>query len=122
LSGAAKAHPALALDETVHQRVRLGVLAILSEAVECTFPMVRDELELTDGNLSRHLRVLEEAGLVEIRKGYQGRRPCTWLALTRQGRKALREELTTLEKLVKRIRQTPPEDTAGDPHPAHSNR
>jgi DNA-binding MarR family transcriptional regulator len=110
LSDTTKAHPTLALDETVHQRVRLGILAILSEAAECTFPMVRDELELTDGNLSRHLRVLEEAGMVEIRKGYQGRRPCTWLALTRHGRKALREELATLEKLVKRIHQTPPED------------
>jgi DNA-binding MarR family transcriptional regulator len=122
LSGAAKAHPALALDETVHQRVRLGILAILSEAVECTFPMVRDELELTDGNLSRHLRVLEDAGLVEIRKGYQGRRPSTWLALTRQGRKALCEELTTLERLVKRIRQSPPEDTAGEAPHGSSNR
>jgi DNA-binding MarR family transcriptional regulator len=110
LSGGSEAHPALSLDETVHQRVRLGVLAILSEAVECTFTMVRDELELTDGNLSRHLRVLEDAGLVEVRKGYQGRRPCTWLALTRQGRKALREELATLERLVGRIRDAPPED------------
>jgi DNA-binding MarR family transcriptional regulator len=110
VNSGAKAHPALDLDETVHQRVRLGVLAILSEAAECTFPMVRDELELTDGNLSRHLRVLEEAGLIEIRKGYQGRRPSTWLALTRQGRKALREELATLEKLVERVRQAPASD------------
>lgn len=108
MSGPAKAHPALALDETVHQRIRLGVLAILSEAAQCTFPMVRDELELTDGNLSGHLRVLEQAGLVEISKGYQGRRPCTWLAITRQGRKALRDELATLDQLVRRIRRTPP--------------
>ncbi len=101
-----EAHPSLALDETVHQRVRLGILAILSEATECTFTMVRDELELSDGNLSRHVRVLEDAGLVAIRKGYEGRRPCTWLSLTRQGRKALREELAALEALVRRIRRT----------------
>lgn len=92
----------------VHQRVRLGILAILSEATECTFPMVRDELELTDGNLSRHLRVLEEAGFIEIRKGYEGRRPCTWLALTRKGGRALRDELAALEQLVNRLRQTQP--------------
>lgn len=104
MTGDGQAHPALALDEVVHQRVRLGILAILSEAAECTFPMVRDELGLTDGNLNRHVRVLEEAGLVGVRKGYQGRRPSTWLALTRQGRKALRQELATLEKLVDRLR------------------
>jgi DNA-binding transcriptional ArsR family regulator len=74
VSGDPSAHPALALDETVHQRVRLGILAILSEAAECTFPMVRDELDLTDGNLSRHLRVLEDAGLVSRSREAQ-RRP-----------------------------------------------
>ena len=72
-------HPSLGLDETVHQRVRLGILAVLSEAAECTFTRLRDQLELTDGNLNRHLRILEDAGLVEVRKGYDGRRPCTWL-------------------------------------------
>ena len=104
-----QAHPSLELDETVHQRARLGILAILSEASECTFTMVRDELRLTDGNLSRHLRVLEEAGLVEIRKAYEGRRPCTWLSLTRQGRKALRDELAALERLVRRLRAAQPD-------------
>jgi len=97
-------HPSLALDETVHQRVRLGILAVLSEASECTFAVLRDELDLTDGNLSRHLRVLEEAGLLEIRKGYEGRRPCTWLRLTAKGRAALRDEVAALERLVARLR------------------
>jgi DNA-binding MarR family transcriptional regulator len=111
VSGAKAAHPSLALDEIVHQRVRLGILAILSEAPECTFTTVRDDLQLTDGNLSRHLRVLEDAGLVQIRKGYEGRRPCTWLALTRSGRKALRDEIAALEQLVSRLRRT----AAGSP-------
>jgi DNA-binding MarR family transcriptional regulator len=86
--------------------VRLGILAMLSEAAECTFTTVREELDLTDGNLSRHLRVLEEAGLVQIRKGYEGRRPCTWLGLTRKGHKALRTEIDALERLVARLRRT----------------
>lgn len=68
-------HPTLALNETVQQRIRLAILAVLSEAPDCTFATLRTELDVTDGNLSRHLRVLEEAGLLEIRKGYAGRRP-----------------------------------------------
>ncbi len=99
-------HPSMGLDETVHQRVRLGILAVLSEAAECTFTRLRDELELTDGNLNRHLRILEDAGLVEVRKDYDGRRPCTWLRLTRSGRRALRDEVAALERLVARIRGT----------------
>jgi DNA-binding MarR family transcriptional regulator len=97
-------HPSLALDEVVHQRVRLGILAVLSEASECTFPVLREELQLTDGNLSRHLKVLEEAGLLEIRKGYDQRRPCTWISLTGKGRTALHHELAVLEQLVRRLR------------------
>jgi DNA-binding MarR family transcriptional regulator len=103
---AEEAHPVLDLDETVHQRVRLGILAVLGETAECTFTALRGHLEVTDGNLSRHLRVLEEAGFVEVRKGYEGRRPCTWLKLTRTGRLALRQELAALERLVERMRRT----------------
>jgi DNA-binding MarR family transcriptional regulator len=99
-------HPSLALDETVHQRVRLGILAMVSEATECTFAVLRDELDLTDGNLSRHLRVLDEAGLLDIRKGYEGRRPCTWIRLTPRGRAALRDEIAALERIVERLRGT----------------
>ena len=97
-------HPALDLDDTVHQRVRLAILTVLSETQECKFGTLRDELELTDGNLNRHLRVLEDAGLLQVIKGYEGRRPCTWLRLTRAGRDALRREITALENLVKRLK------------------
>lgn len=99
----AEPHPATSLDDTVHQRVRLGILAVLDEA-DCTFSAMRDALNLTDGNLNRHVRVLEDAGLVQVVKGYEGKRPRTWLHLTRQGRNALRHEVATLEKLVRRLR------------------
>jgi DNA-binding MarR family transcriptional regulator len=102
-------HPALALDDTVHQRVRLGILTVLSEAQECTFGALRDQLDLTDGNLNRHLKVLEEAELVQVTKGYEGRRPCTWLRLTRAGREALRREIAALEDLVRRHRAANPD-------------
>lgn len=101
----AAGHPALSLDDTVHQRVRLGILTVLGEAAECSFPALREELKLTDGNLNRHLRVLEDAGMIEVRKGYEGRRPATWLKLTRRGRDALRTELAALEEIVRRLRQ-----------------
>jgi DNA-binding MarR family transcriptional regulator len=92
----------------VHQRVRLGILAVLSEAGEVTFLALREELRLTDGNLSRHTRVLEEAGLLQVRKGYDTRRPCTWLSLTDQGRTARNREPAALERLVRRLRNQPP--------------
>lgn len=103
-------HPALALNDTVHQRVRLAILVVLSETPECRFSTLRDELGLTDGNLNRHLRVLEDAGLLKVTKGYEGRRPCTWLRLTRPGREALKAELATLENLVKRLKRATRQD------------
>jgi DNA-binding MarR family transcriptional regulator len=96
-------HPALRLDDTVHQRVRLGILAVLSEARRAEFGYLRDALELTDGNLSRHIAVLEEAGLVKVEKGFNGKRPRTWVQATRAGRTALRAELTALRELISRV-------------------
>lgn len=96
-------HPALRLDDTVHQRVRLGILAVLSEARRADFGYLRDALELTDGNLSRHIAVLEEAGLVNVEKGFEGKRPRTWVQATRAGRAALKAELAALQELITRV-------------------
>jgi DNA-binding MarR family transcriptional regulator len=73
----------------VHHRTRLGILAVLREVDRAEFGYPRDALGLTDGNLSRHLRTLEAAGHIQVRKGYQGKRPRTWLRLTTQGTDAL---------------------------------
>jgi DNA-binding MarR family transcriptional regulator len=94
------AHPTAALDEVVHQRHRLGILTIAAAADRVEFGYLRDTLDLTPGNLSRHVTVLENAGLVEIEKGYAGRRPRTWIRITRAGRAALAAELATLATLV----------------------
>jgi DNA-binding MarR family transcriptional regulator len=99
-------HPAAALDDVVHQRVRLGILVMLAEIPECAFSTLRDELRLTDGNLNRHVQVLVDAGLVTLTKGYEGNRPRTWLRLTRDGRRALRAELHALEQLTQRIKRS----------------
>jgi DNA-binding MarR family transcriptional regulator len=92
-------HPATELDELVHQRTRLGVLAMLREAARVDFVRLRDTLGLTDGNLARHLQTLSEAGLVTTRKA-QSR---TWVSLTAQGRKAFDRELASLRALVDRF-------------------
>ena len=100
-------HPALRLDDTVHQRVRLGILAVLREASRADFAYLRDALELTDGNLSRHIAVLEEAGLVEVEKAFEGKRTRTWVQATKAGRAALDAEMKALRELMERIGGAP---------------
>ena len=90
-------------DDTVHQRVRLGILAVLSEARRADFGFLRDALELTDGNSARHVQVLEAAGLVRVKKGFEGKRPRTWVEATRAGRAALAAETKALRELIERI-------------------
>ncbi|CAL8967776.1 hypothetical protein CELL_00083 [Cellulomonas sp. T2.31MG-18] len=96
-------HPVNGLDDVVHQRVRLGILAVTQEARRVEFGFLRETLGLTAGNLSQHLAVLERAGLVDIEKGYEGRRPRTWVRLTKAGGTALREELAALKALIRQL-------------------
>ena len=91
------------LDDVVHQRTRLGVLTILAEVDSAAFTYLRDELGLSDGNLSRHLRVLEEAGLVAITKTFKGRPPLTTVKATAAGRKALANHLAALQEMIDRV-------------------
>jgi DNA-binding MarR family transcriptional regulator len=78
-------HPVIGLDDVVHQRVRLGILTIAYEARRVEFGFLRTQLELTAGNLSKHLGVLETASLIDVEKGYEGRRGRTWITLTPPG-------------------------------------
>lgn len=87
------------LDDLVHQRARLGILAMLREAAKVDFVRLRETLGLTDGNLARHLQVLSEAGFVTTKKA-QSR---TWVSLTAAGRKAFDKELAALRALVDRF-------------------
>jgi DNA-binding MarR family transcriptional regulator len=93
-------HPAIELDDIVHQRVRLGILAMAHEARRVEFSYLRTNLELSAGNLSQHLGVLENAGLITIEKGYAGKRARTWVSLTKAGRAALTAEITRLKLLI----------------------
>jgi len=93
-------HPVIGLDDVVHQRVRLGILTVAHQARRVEFGFLRTSLDLTAGNLSQHLGVLEKAGLVDVEKGYEGRRPRTWVTLTPAGEKALRDEIIQLKRLI----------------------
>jgi DNA-binding MarR family transcriptional regulator len=96
-------HPTSALDDVVHQRVRLGILAVAHQGRRVEFGFLRGTLELTAGNLGQHLTVLENAGLVQIEKGYDGKRPRTWVSLTPAGAEALRQEVAHLRRLIQQI-------------------
>jgi DNA-binding MarR family transcriptional regulator len=108
-------HPTGGLDEVVHQRHRLGILTITAEVRRVEFSYLRESLQLTAGNLSRHIAVLAEAGLVEVEKGYEGRRPRTWVSITPAGRKALAAEMKTLGALVRRHQSTAPARRTASP-------
>jgi DNA-binding MarR family transcriptional regulator len=99
-------HPMTGIDDVVHQRVRLGILAIAHEAVRVEFGFLRATLQLTAGNLGQHLSVLEKAELIEVEKGYEGKRPRTWVTLTAAGNAALREEIAYLKQLIKQVEST----------------
>lgn len=102
-------HPVNALNDVVHQRVRLGILTVAHQAQRVEFGFLRTVLGLTAGNLSQHLTVLEKAGLVDIEKGYEGRRARTWLSLTPAGDRALKDEVTQLKCLIDQIDQKDPD-------------
>lgn len=88
-----------AIDDVIHGRIRLGVVAYLSAVESALFSELRDKVGATDGNLSAHLRKLEEAGYVGVEKSFVNRKPQTRLSLTPVGRKAWAAWLAQMEKL-----------------------
>jgi len=93
-------HPRQRLSEIVHQPVRFSIMATLAAAQEAEFSFVRDAVEISDSMLSRRAGVPEQAGYVNIRKGHVGKRPRTWLPLTKAGRSAFDEHVAALRDLV----------------------
>lgn len=97
------------LDDDVHQRIRLGILALLAGISRADFAHLRASLGTTDGNLGRHLQVLEQAGLIDQTKLPEGQRFRTWLSITREGRVALQQEISALKAIVALV-ETPTPD------------
>ena len=88
------------IDEVIHGRIRLGVMAYLSGAEAADFNTLKARLQTTDGNLSVHLRKLEEAGFVAVTKSFVGRKPLTEASLTEEGRTAFVAYLDAMAGLL----------------------
>ena len=89
------------LDRVMHEKARLGLLTSLAAKPEgLLFGDLKELCQLTDGNLSRHLTVLQEAGLVEQWKGFKGKRPQTLIRITTEGRRRFLEYVAVLESVV----------------------
>jgi DNA-binding MarR family transcriptional regulator len=90
------------LDRLMHEKARLGIMTSLMTRPEgLVFGELKQLCSLTDGNLSRHLDVLHEAGLVEVRKGYERRRPQTICSLSPLGRQRFQQYLVELERVIR---------------------
>ena len=93
------------LNETIHQPVRLRIMAALvtlEAGNEVDFSYLRDLLDVTDGNLGAHLRKLEEAGYIAVNKTFVERKPRTYVAATAEGRRVFQEHVEALESILKR--------------------
>ena len=88
------------IDDVIHGRLRLGIMAYLSGSSSAEFNELKTRLQASDGNLSVHLRKLEEAGYVAIAKSFHQRKPLTRVALTDKGRSAFVAYLDAIEKLL----------------------
>jgi len=88
------------LDDVIHGRVRLGIMAYLASSEVADFTELKQVLQVTQGNLSVHLRKLEQAGYVEIEKSFLDRKPLTRARITRAGRQAFSGYLEAMSKLV----------------------
>ncbi len=103
LGGAAQcagSHPRHGLDEVIHAPVRFSIVATLAAAEKAEFAFVRDTVEVSDSVLSRQVATLEKAGYVAVTKGYIGKRPRTWLALTPDGRAAFAAHCRALRAIA----------------------
>ena len=88
------------LDDVIHGRLRLGIMAFLSTAGSAEFPLLKARLQASDGNLSVQLRKLEEAAYVSIDKAFVGKKPQTMVTLTKTGRTAYIAYLDAMRKLI----------------------
>ncbi len=90
----------LQLDRVIHEKGRLAIMSMLAASPELSFTELRDALEMTDGNLTSHMRTLQEAGYVSVSKSYENNRPLTTCSLTPAGKKGFANYVNLLEQIV----------------------
>ncbi|WP_019960332.1 winged helix-turn-helix domain-containing protein [Woodsholea maritima] len=95
------------IDDVIHGRIWLGVVTYLANVEAADFTELKTVLETTQGNLSVHLRKLEDAGYIAIEKQFKARKPLTLVRLTQTGRAALAEYITALDALLGGVKPQP---------------
>ena len=96
--------PFLQLDRVIHEKGRLALMSMLAASPELSFTEMRDALNMTDGNLTTHIRTLQEAGYVSITKSFQNNRPLTTCSLTAAGKRAFTGYINLLEQIVQQTK------------------
>jgi DNA-binding MarR family transcriptional regulator len=98
--------PFLQLDRVIHEKGRLPIMSLLAASPELSFTDLRNTLKMTDGNLSMHIKTLQEAGFVSITKSFHRQRPLTTCSLTAAGRRAFADYIDLLEQIVRQAKET----------------
>jgi DNA-binding MarR family transcriptional regulator len=93
-------HPRHELDDLLAHPVRFSMAALLAAADKVEFSFVRDQVEVTDSVLSKQMSALEQAGYIKVHKGFVGKRPRTWLSLTKEGRWTFERHLAALREIA----------------------
>ena len=96
--------PFLQLDRVIHEKGRLAIMSMLAASPALSFTEMRDALGMTDGNLTTHIRTLQEAGYVSVTKSFQNNRPLTTCSLTAAGKKGFGSYIDLLEQIIRQNR------------------
>lgn len=89
------------LDRIIHEKGRLAIMSTLATHPEVSFTELRQWLAMTDGNLTTHIRSLQQAGYVAVTKSYRDSRPLTTCSVTPEGRAAFANYISLLERIVR---------------------
>lgn len=88
------------LNKAFENRVRLGIMSILMVNDFVDFGSLKEQLQITDGNLASHIHALEKLSYIQVRKRFVGKKPNTSYSVSKEGKKAFSEHLDALEKLI----------------------
>jgi DNA-binding MarR family transcriptional regulator len=89
------------IDDVIHSRIRTAVMAVLVSVEDAEFNFLKEKVNATDGNLSVHLKKLEDAGYISVKKNFVDRKPVSRYKLTSKGYKAFEKYITNLESIIK---------------------
>jgi len=90
------------IDDVIHSRIRTTIMAVLISVEEAEFTFIREKINATDGNLSVHLKKLEDHNYISVKKEFVMRKPVTRYAITDTGRKAFEDYIKKLESIIRK--------------------